>query len=86
MCVGRVCGPQSVSGRGQRGEWGQSREKVEHPDCLVEKTVFEPTGFALETLQSPPRRQQAEETVRWVGGVTCNPGGFVGEAGVVNVQ
>lgn len=25
-------------------------------------------------------------TVRWVGGVTCNTGGFVGEAGVLNVQ
>lgn len=40
------------------------------------------TGFASETPQSPPRRQHAEETVRWVDRVTCSPGGL---AGVVNV-
>lgn len=35
---------------------GQSREGVEqeHPDYLVEETVFEPTGFGPKTLQSPP--------------------------------
>ena len=68
------------SGWGQRG---QSREGVEHPDCLVEETVLEPAGSGSETPQSPPRRQQVEEAVRWVGGVTCNPGG---SAGVINVQ
>lgn len=40
------------------------------------------TVFASETPQSPPRRQHAEETVRWVDRVTCSPGGL---AGVVNV-
>lgn len=35
-------------------DWGQSREGVEHPDCLVEEIVFEPAGFGPETLQSPP--------------------------------
>lgn len=100
MCVGRVCGPESMVGarewvlgqsRGEWGQsrrqWGQSRESVEHPDCLVEKTVFESSGFGPETLQHPPRWQQAEMgDVRWVGGVACNPGGFAGEASVVNIQ
>lgn len=66
-----------------QSHWWGTEGGVEHPDFLVEKkTVLESAGFASETLQSPPRRQHAEETVRWVGRVTCNPGGL---AGVVNV-
>lgn len=48
------------------------------------KTVFEPAGFGLNNLQSSPRRQQAEETVELVGGVTCNPGGSLGQMGALN--
>lgn len=48
------------------------------------KTVFEPAGFGPNNLQSSPRQQQAEETVEWVGGVTCNPGRFPGEVGALN--
>lgn len=54
-----------------------------HPKCLV---VFELAGLGLETLQCPHRRQQAEETVRWVDRVTCNLSGFAGETSAVNVQ
>ena len=42
-----------VSARGQKGEVG-AEQGVEHPDCLVEQTVFQPYGFGPETLQSPP--------------------------------
>lgn len=35
MCVDRLCGPESVVGA--REEWGQSRKRVEYPDCLAEK-------------------------------------------------
>lgn len=52
---------------GGRGEWEQSRERFEHPDCLVGQTVFASASFGPESLQSPPRQQQAEETMRWVG-------------------
>lgn len=48
------------------------------------ETGFRPAGFGSETPRSPPRRQQAEEAVRWAGGVKCNLGGFAGEAGVRN--
>lgn len=87
-CVGRVCGPESV----QRWEVGSEKERVEHPDCLVDiKTVFEAAGVGPETLQVP----EAEETGRrvgggdglgetgWGGGVACSPGGFAGEVNVL---
>lgn len=71
-------------GEQRRGEWGW--EGVEPPDRLVQETVFEPAGVDLEALQScRPRQQQANEAVRWVVGVTCNPGGFA-RLGVVNIQ
>lgn len=37
-------------------------KRVERPDCMVEKTVFESVACVPETLQSPSRQQQAEET------------------------
>ena len=68
---------------GTRGrEWGQSREEVEHPDCGL---VLEPAGFGSETLHNLLQRQQAEENVSCVGGVTCSVGGFLGEVDVVNI-
>lgn len=45
-------------------------DKVGSPHGLVNKTVFKPAGPGLETLQSPTRRQQAEEAISWVGVVT----------------
>ena len=53
-----VCGPESVWGP---CEGGGRAGTVGHPGCLVEKIAFEPAGFGPQTLQSPPRRQQAEE-------------------------
>lgn len=50
--MGRVSSPESVVGA-KGGEWGQSREGIAHPDCLVEETVFESASFGLANLQSP---------------------------------
>ena len=73
-------------GGSRGGEGGQGREGIEHPHCLVEEAVSEPTGSGPETLQPPPGRQQGEDIVGRVGIVTCDPGGSAGEAGVINVQ
>ncbi len=69
-CVGEERGGGARSG-GSSASW--------QPD------VLQSAGPRLETTQSPPWWQQAEEAMWRVGGITCNAEGFAGETGAVDV-
>ncbi len=86
VCVCVCGGGSEFSGAwGKRGEGGQGREGVQLPDSLMDEAVLQSAGPRLETTQSPPWWQQAEEAMWRVGGITCNAGGFAGETGAVDV-
>ncbi len=51
----------------------------------MDEAVLQFAGPRLETTQSPPWWQQAEEAMWRVGGITCNAEGFAGETGAVDV-
>ncbi len=70
---------------GKRGEGGQGREGVQLPDSPMDEAVLQSAGPRLETTQSPPWWQQAEEAMWRVGGITCTAEGFAGETGAVDV-
>uniref|UniRef100_A0A3P9C3P8 DnaJ homolog subfamily B member 11 n=1 Tax=Maylandia zebra TaxID=106582 RepID=A0A3P9C3P8_9CICH len=66
-------------------ERGQNREGVKLPDSLMDEAVLQPAGPGLETPQSPPRRQQLEEALHGVRGISRYAKGFFSETGAVNV-